>query len=203
MTRVLLASVLLAAPAFAGARPPVVDAEVDLPATGIAVEAMDDGTGVEAVLSLQAFRLAKPMDYDHRAEKPKVGAGSVLVVRVRPDLAQPKAVSSPVLYVGTTPALVLARDVGAACVVVAVPAGLDPKVEPVGFGSPELPERVDARRGAAERAALIAAGVVPRPTDEVDAATVATTLDLPDGDALYAHGADALTHCHTPAPVAN
>ncbi len=203
MTRVLLASVLLAAPAFAGARPPVVDAEVDLPSTGIAVDPMDDGTGVEAVLSVQAFHLAKPMDYDHRAEKPKVDAGSVLVVRVRPDLAQPKAVLSPVLYVGTTPALVLARDVGSACVVVAVPAGLDPKVEPVGFGSPELPERVDARRGAAERAALLAAGVLPRSIAEIDAATLTPTLDLPDGDALYGHGSHALAHCRPAAPVGN
>lgn len=160
----------------------------------IPVVPMDDGTGVREVLRLEPFRLSAPLAYDHRAEQPRISEGYVIVLRVQPALAQARSVQSPVLYVGDTPVQILARDPASGCLSGVLPR-LDLAAEPVGFGSWQLPERVDAARGAAERTALLAAGVRPRPVAELARVTLSQVLGPMEPDALLRHAAAAIAAC--------
>jgi hypothetical protein len=179
---VLLAAASAAAPA---------DRDAEPSPEAFPVVPLDDGTGVRAVTRLQAFRATTPLVYDHLAGRPEVREGWLLVAEVKPELARPRQVANPVLYVGDTPVMLLARDPATGCVAGLLPAK-NLADEPVGFGSAEPPERVDPARGAAERAALVAAGVRPRPAGELARATASVPLSTTADDLLrLAHGACA------------
>ncbi len=115
--------------------------------------------------------------YD-RAETPEVRSGWALVLEVPPGYAGLRNGLMPVLYVGDQVAERWNSGEASNRVVVTVPCELDEAGEPglgledalVWFGTPELPERVDAQRIAEERALALAAGVASLPVAEVSAA---------------------------------
>jgi hypothetical protein len=109
--------------------------------------------------------------HEWRAEQPLVGAGYLLVLAAEPELARTRQTYEPVLYVGdeTAQRLYVEREGGRMLVLVPAPERADGSVAlelgstPIWFGTLELPERVDARRIASERALAERRGIGPAP----------------------------------------
>ena len=120
------------------------------------------------LLEARAFVVDQPFAHEWRAEQPLVHAGYLLVLRVPPELALPRATFEPVLYVGDETAERVNAPRNGDNLVLVVPAperagrvALDLARTPIWFGSLELPERVDTARIAAERRAAEARGIGP------------------------------------------
>jgi len=133
--------------------------------------------GVE-VLHARPFTLAQPAVHAWRAEQPKYSAGMVLVLAVDKALATPRQTAEPILYVGdqTAARLNAGSESGRLVVVVPAPLGADGKVAldltaaPIFFGTPGLPEQVDAAAAKRELQAAKRAGIAPPTAAAVKAA---------------------------------
>lgn len=132
-------------------------------------EIPDTPAPIVDLVSVQTFELERPDKHRWRAERPTVKTGYLLVLKVDPALVYPRQVAEPVLYVGRQTAERINVGYRSGHVVAIVPAVTEPgrpgyldlAKEPIWFGSPELPERVDARRIAAEREEAVRAGIRP------------------------------------------
>ena len=140
------------------------------------------------ILAARPFVVDEPFVHEWRAEKPLVSAGYLLVLRVAPELALPRATFEPVLFVGDQTAERVNAPRNGENLVVLVPAPerdgrpvLDLSRAPVWFGSLELPERIDAARIRAERGAAEERGIGPARS----------------GPRLAAAGADETIHART------
>lgn len=120
------------------------------------------------------------------AERPLVTDGWILVLDVDPMLGFPRETAEPVLYAGRRTAQRISRGWPAGRVVALVPGPIDWETDPVWFGAPELPERIDATIAAAERARALAAGIGPFDAGQVSRALAAggPALAVVDGIAL-------------------
>jgi hypothetical protein len=125
---------------------------------------------VRNLLYARPFRMEKPYRYEWTAERAEITSGTILVVEVDKEFAKPREIGVPVLYVGTTPAEVTNVGYESGRMIVIVPGAVDLRTTPIFFGSEELPERVDAARGALELEAARAIGIVPFSASTVDAA---------------------------------
>lgn len=109
-----------------------------------------------------------------RAEKPEIVSGYIIVVEVNPDLVYPRQTLEPVLYVGDQTAQRLNVGYESGFVVALVPGELegDNKLDltkaPIWFGTPELPERVDAQRIREEKALAVNAGIKPFDAEKIE-----------------------------------
>lgn len=150
--------------------------------------------GVWDLLHAQPFRLAEPVTHWWRAERPQYTAGHLLVLAVDRDVVFPRQVAEPVLYVGdqTAERVNAGHLDGALVVVVPSEAGPDGwpvrdlSTAPIWFGTPALPEQVDARTVAAELERALGDGAIPFGMERVALAiaTGGAGLDLADGMAL-------------------
>jgi hypothetical protein len=151
----LAASVLAAA---------VVAAPPQLPATP---------APVQDIVFAQPFTLDQGEVSNWRAERPNITSGYIIVLKVNPDLVYPRQSAEPVLYVGDTTAQRLNVGYRSGHVVAVVGAELtgeqamDLSKVKIWFGTPELPERVDANRIAQESALADAAGIKPFSADKI------------------------------------
>ncbi len=112
-----------------------------------------------------------------------VTEGTLLVLKVNPDLVFPPQVAEPVLYVGDSTAERVNRGQGSGYVIAIVPGKIDLAKTPIWFGTPELPERVDAAMIKSERAAATKAGIKPFGKKTVAAAVAKggrATLEVAD-----------------------
>lgn len=160
---VLAAAVVSAAAAATFAAPPPV------PSTPAAI--ID-------LISARPFKLDQPYTSDWSKERPEVSAGYVLVLSVNPDLVYPRQVAEPVLYVGhsTAERINVGHDSGR--VIAIVPSALDEKGQlkldftksPIFFGTPMLPEQVDAATIEREVDAALAKGIAPFSATRVNTA---------------------------------
>lgn len=150
--------------------------------------------GVLDLLAVRPVTFEAPHPYPWRRDHPPLTDGLLLVLEVDPGLARPRQVGEPVLYVGDTPAERLNPGWPSGRLLVLVPGDVDPAVDPIWFGSPELPERVDARRGAAELAAARARGFAPFAPEVVARARQAggDPLRVEDSTAFYRGAAGVL-----------
>lgn len=156
----------------------------------------DPGQGVRRVVETQAFDLGEgTFEYDYVKGAPSFKRGTLVVLAVDPALARPRDAAMPVLYVGAMPLQIVAQDASSACVVGLVAPGVDLAAEPLFFGSSEPAERVDRVRGAAERAAALAAGLRPRPAAELDAARTSAALSPRDVTDLYVQAKARVDRC--------
>ncbi|MFN0057939.1 MAG: hypothetical protein ACKVX7_05715 [Planctomycetota bacterium] len=119
----------------------------------------DHGTGVQGLLYARSFSVETPFTYWWTAEQPQITTGTLLVLEVESYYAYPRQVGMPVLYVGDKPAMLLNVGYTSGRLIVLVPGEIDLATTRIWFGSQELPERVDAARGAAELAAAERLGV--------------------------------------------
>lgn len=144
----------LAATALAAAV--VIAAPPQVPATPAAVQ---------DIVFAQPFTLETGEVSNWRAERPTIESGYILVLKVNPDLVYPRQSAEPVLYVGDTTAQRLNVGYRSGHVVAVVGAeitgdkAMDLSKVKIWFGTPELPERVDANRIAQESALADAAGI--------------------------------------------
>lgn len=110
------------------------------------------------LLHVQPFTLETPAVHAYRAERPSYDAGVLLVLGVDPEVVHPRQTAEPVLYVGGQTAERLNSGANSGRLVVLVPGAFDPTA-PIFFGTPELPERVDAATVTRELDAARAAGI--------------------------------------------
>lgn len=160
------------------------------------VQLTDTGHAVLRVVQTQDFTLGEgTFEYDFVAAHPSLRQGTLVVVAVDPEFARPRDAHMPVLYAGTTPVLIVTQDAAAGCVVGLIGPSVDLSVQPVFYGSYEPPERVDAARGTAERAAALAAGLGPRAAAELEAAREPATLHPRDASDLFALAKARVDRC--------
>ncbi|MAB79709.1 MAG: hypothetical protein CMJ89_10200 [Planctomycetes bacterium] len=146
------------------------------------------------ILHAQSFQLDQPFTFEWRNERPEVQSGFLLVLKTDPKLVQPRQTYEAVLYVGDQTAERCNGAYPSGHLVALVPAGvlangnvdLDPTSVPIWFGTPELPERVDAARIAQELALAEAQGVGPQATSRLSAQSLAAQ------DSIYAANRDEL-----------
>jgi len=139
-----------------------------------------------ALLAARAFALQEARPYAWMQGHPPIREGLLLALAVDPDLARPRQIAEPVLYVGGVPAERLNAGYPSGRLLVLIPGTPDLAALPVWFGDPELPERIDADDGAAALAGARALGVAPFSPAEVERALAAggAALRLRDGRAL-------------------
>lgn len=125
---------------------------------------------VRGVLYARPFTLDAPFRYDWSAEHPEVSSGLVLVLEADPALLRPRETQEPVLFVGSLPAQRVTRAFESGRVVVLVPGPVDLASDPVWFGTPGLPEQVDATTARAERGLAAQAAIAPAGRRAADAA---------------------------------
>jgi hypothetical protein len=144
---------------------------------------------VEVLLS-QPFTLAQPYAYTWSQPQTHITTGTIVVVIVHPEDATVRQVGGPVLYAGAVPAERANNGDLDGRIIAFVPGFIDLDAEPLYWGPPTLPERVDATSGAATRAKA--------PPPNAARATTAPRLDLADAAALYRRLAD-LIDVHAPS----
>lgn len=129
---------------------------------------------VQDIVFAQPFTLDQGEVSTWRAERPVVDSGYIIVLKVNPDLVYPRQSAEPVLYVGDTTAERLNVGYRSGYVVAVVGAevtgdqAMDLSKVKIWFGTPELPERVDANRIAQESALADAAGIKPFSADKIN-----------------------------------
>ncbi len=126
-----------------------------------------EARGVRGVLFAQPYVLDEGYVHSWRAERPLTDAGFLLVLEVEEAFTVPRNTEESVLYVGEEVAERINWGAGSGRVIALVPAPLDAEGAPaldlesalIFYGSPGLPERVDAALVQVELAAARAAGV--------------------------------------------
>ncbi len=122
------------------------------------------------VISAQPFTLDKSFNHLWREEAPAMSSGYILVLKVDPDLVFPRQIAEPVLYVGNQTAERVNHGYESGHVVAIVPCVLDDPKHPdyldldkalMWFGTPALPEQVDAKTIKREHALAVRAGIKP------------------------------------------
>ncbi len=116
---------------------------------------------VEELVYARPFTLQEGYTSDWSRERPIVTSGVLLVLKVNPDLVYPRQVAEPVLYVGDRTAERMNVGFRSGYVIAIVPGHVDLTEAPIWFGTPELPERVDAERIRSERALADSARIKP------------------------------------------
>lgn len=124
------------------------------------------GAGI-AIEWARPVTLASPEPWTMSKDKPLVSEGILVQLRVDPALLVPLQTLSPVPYAGDRPMMPFNADYVGGCLVALVAGPIDLATTPLFFGSPELPERIDAAAGAAERQAAEKRGVAPLPPKEL------------------------------------
>jgi hypothetical protein len=120
---------------------------------------------VQDIVYARPFTLVTGYTHYWRAEKPVVTSGYIVVLKVNPDLVYPRQQAEPVLYVGDQTAQRLNVGYRSGHVVAFVPGALEGEHKldltkaQMWFGTPELPERVDAARIAQEKALATSVGI--------------------------------------------
>jgi len=151
---------LMQSPAPAG--PPPEPAVASRPATPAPI--------VE-VLELRPIRTVVPWRHEWHADKPEVSEGWIVVLRVAPELARPRQTEQPILMADAMPLEVVNLGYPAGTLVAVLPrrAADEPGAaeRTFHFAAPGLPELVDAEAGERHRRAAVAAGIGPRPADEI------------------------------------
>jgi len=151
---------------------------------------------VDALLYARPFTLEEGYKFDWCKERPLLMEGTLLVLKVNPDLVYPRQTLEPVLYIGGKTAERVNIGYRSGHLIAIVPGHIDLSATPIWFGTPELPERVDGNMIRAERAQAEAAGISPFSPDKVKAALArgGGPLKLADRDALRPHFATLLQH---------
>ena len=125
---------------------------------------------IDGVVYSRAFTLEQGYNFAWNKERPLVTSGTILVLKVNPDLVIPRQVAEPVLYVGNQTAQRVNFGNESGHVIAIVPGDVDLSQSPIWFGTPELPERVDAATIKAERAKADAAGIKPLSAAKIEVA---------------------------------
>lgn len=149
---------------------------------------------VDDVLFIRPFTMDEGYVFEWTKDRAMMTSGTLLVLKVDPALVFSRQVAEPVLYVGNKTAERVNIGYESGHVIAIVPGDVDLKKEPVWFGTPELPERVDAATVKSERAQADQAGIAPFSAEKVDAALSngGARLSVADQDELLRGQVSAL-----------
>jgi hypothetical protein len=111
------------------------------------------------IVHIQPFRLKQSFKYDWRLDRRDVRFGLLVVFKVDPDLVVPRNTLEPVLYAGNHTVQRLNHGHESGFVIGIIPEQIDLSQEPIWFGAPALPERIDAEMIAKERAKAEHSGI--------------------------------------------
>jgi len=125
---------------------------------------------VDGIVYARKFTLQEGYQFTWSKESPQVEAGWLLVLKVKPNLVYARQCREPVLYVGSQTAQRLNVGYKSGYVIAIVPGHPDLQETPIWFGTPELPERVDANTARAELTLARNAGIEPLASKELAAA---------------------------------
>ena len=143
---------------------------------------------IRGLVVARPFVLSESYAHEWRLEEPVVNAGWLLVLAVDPTYVAPRQAAMPVLMAGeqTLECLNFGQDEGKVVVILPGPE-IDLGSTPFWFGSPELPERVDAAWIAGERSRAHPADLVSFTAGEIAAARArgGAPLELADRVALH------------------
>ncbi|MFZ2162721.1 MAG: hypothetical protein WAW02_10935 [Sideroxyarcus sp.] len=124
--------------------------------------------GIEHV---QPFRLERSFKYDWRRDHQDVRSGLLVVLKVDPDLVTPRDALEPVLYAGNQTVQRLNHGHESGFVIGIIPEQIDLSQEPIWFGTPALPERIDAKMIEKERALAKRSGIVALKSADIQSRT--------------------------------
>ena len=113
------------------------------------------------------FQLERSFDFNWRRDQVTVQSGLLVVFKVDPELVTPRNELEPVLYAGNHTVQRLNHGHESGFVLGIIPEQIDLSQEPVWFGTPDLPERIDADQIAIERSSAERFGIAPLPSDDV------------------------------------
>lgn len=138
----------------------------------------EQATPAWSLVYAREFRLEEAYVHWWRAERPEVRSGYLLVLEADPELLVRRQSLESVLYVGRQTAERVNSGDESGNLVALVPSavGADGRLEldltqaPIWFGSPELPERVDAARVELEYARALEQHITAPPPDRVRSA---------------------------------
>ena len=116
---------------------------------------------VDDLVYARKFTLQQGYEHFWSKDKPTVTTGYLLVLKVDPKLVYARQVAEPVLYVGNQTAERLNIGYESGYVIAIAPGDVDLKKATIWFGTPELPERVDANMVKAEQAKANTAKLAP------------------------------------------
>lgn len=147
---------------------------------------------VVGIMHIQPFHLEQSFKYDWRRDTPDVRSGLLVVFKVDPDLVTPRNALEPVLYAGNQTVQRLNHGHKSGFVIGIIPVQIDLSQEPIWFGTPDLPERIDAQTIAKERtkaerfgiSALASFDIQSRTQDPVVAPDLTTLLREQAADLL-------------------
>jgi hypothetical protein len=125
---------------------------------------------VEDLVYARPFTLEKGFKYIWSKERPNVTVGTLLVLRVDKALVVPRAIATPVLYVGDQSAERVNYGNESGHVIALVPGHVDLTEVPIWFGTPGFAWRIDTATAKAERALAEQAGIKPFSKEVVEAA---------------------------------
>lgn len=108
---------------------------------------------------IQPFQLEQSFTYYWRGDQPDVRSGLLVVFKVNPNLVTPTNALEPVLYAGNQTVQRINHGHESGFVLGIIPEQIDLSGEPVWFGAPDLPERIDAETIATERAEIERSGI--------------------------------------------
>lgn len=123
------------------------------------------------IVHIQPFRLEQSFKYDWRRDHPDVQSGLLVVFKVDPDLVTPRNALEPVLYAGNQTVQRLNHGHESGFVIGIIPEQIDLSKEPIWFGTPALPERIDAKMIARERTKAERSGILPLTSADIESVT--------------------------------
>lgn len=126
---------------------------------------------VNELVLAQPFTLAKGFKYTWSKDRPIVTSGTLVVLKVNPDLVVPRNALQPVLFAGNTTVQRLNHGHESGHVIAIIPGEIDLTKAPIWFGRPELPERVTARMIRSERTLAEEAKIQPFEAKKVEEVT--------------------------------
>ena len=121
----------------------------------------DTPAAVSALVFSQPFSLEKGFMYNWSKNSYMVKSGTLVVLKVNPALVYPRNAAEPILYAGSHTAQRLNQGHKSGFVIALIPGDIDLTKDPIWFGRPGLPERVNADIVRAERALAKKAQIRP------------------------------------------
>ena len=136
------------------------------------------------IVHIQPFRLEQSYKYDWQSDHSDVNSGLLVVVKVDPNLVTPRNAMEPVLYAGNQTVQRLNQGNESGYVIGIIPEQINLSKEPFWFGTPALPERINTKMIAVERAkakrssisAINSSNIQSRTRDLITAPNLTTLL---------------------------
>jgi hypothetical protein len=125
---------------------------------------------VEQIVYARPFTLEEGYKFTWSQEQPNVTSGVLLVLKVDQALVYPRQEPMPVLYAGDRTAERINQGHKCGYAIALVPGEVDLAKAPIWFGTPALPEKIDAAAATTERSLADQAGIKPFPDEAVKAA---------------------------------